>query len=251
MSTILLAFPLFLWQRFHGSTDWAILLLLPLAWMLFSGSRKPLLATLQARSLLESQPCSPASVFSTGKVKATAFSLLFVVVTVPILALQALSAGPWTLLTMLILCVTSSAFVIWTSSWLTHYWKEPFATSRGIFLGSGLSAVLFFPLLLVLDSTLHSNECRSADFWLWEWFRFINPFRSVPEGGWVTGILEPLFLIECTKRKLTEMIGEVAVPVQILYSLSFATVTFIVARAAAATTCFVQELTRSRQVDRN
>ncbi len=250
-STFLLAFPLFLWQRFYSSTDWAILLLLPLVWMLFFGTRKPFLATLQARSLLESRPSSPASVLSTGKVKATAFSLLFVVVTVPILALQTLGAGPWILLTMLALCVTSSALVTWAPSWLTQYWNEPFATSRGIVLGSGLSAVIFFPFLMVLDSTLPSNECRSPDLWVWEWLRFLNPLRSVPEEGWVTSILEPLLLIECTKRKLIELVGERAVLVQVLYSLSFATVTFIVAQAAAATTSFDQEMTRKRKVSRN
>ena len=180
-----------------------------------------------------------------------AFSVLFVVVTVPILALQAVGAGPWILLTMLALCVTSSSLVTWAPSWLTQYWNEPFATSRGIVLGSGLSAVIFFPFLMVLDSMLPSNECRSPALWIWEWLRFMNPFPSASEGGWVTSILEPLLLIECTKRKLIELIGERAVLVQVLYSVSFATVTFVVAQAAAATTCFAQEITRSRQVDRN
>ena len=249
-STFLLALPLFLWRSFYGSTDWAVLLLLPLAWMLFSGIRKPLLATLQARSLLESRPGSPASVFSTGEVKATAYSVLFVVVTVPILALQALGAGPWMLLTMLVLCVTSSVLVIWAPSWLTHYWNEPFATSRGILLGSGLSAALFLPVVMVLDSTLPSNECRSPGLWIWEWLRFVNPFGSTAEGGWVTGILEPLLLLECTKRKLIELMGERAVLVQVLYSLSFATVTFVVAQAGAAMTCFGQDMKRRWQVDR-
>ena len=246
-STFLLVFPLFLWRRFYGS-NWAILWLLPLAWMLFSGFRRPLLATLQARSLLESRSGSPASVFSTG-VKATAFSLFFVVVTVPILALQALNAVPWILSTMLVLCATSSALVIWTPSWLTPYWNEPFATSRGIALASGLSAVIFFPILMILDSTLPSSECRSSG--LWEWLQVFNPFRSAPEGGWVTNILEPLMLIECTKRELVELIGERAVLVQAFYSLTYATVTFVVAQAAAATSCFAQQERRSRQVDRN
>ena len=237
-STFLLVFPLFLWQRSYGS-DWAILLLLPLAWMLFSGFRKPLLATLQARSRLESRSGSPASAFSTPRVRATAFSLLFVVVTVPILALQTLNAVPWILLTMLVLCATSSALVILAPSWLTHYWNEPFATSRGIALASGLSAVIFFPILMILDSTLPSNECRSSG--LWEWLQVFNPFRSAPEGGWVTNILEPLLLIECTKRELVELFGERAVLVQAFYSLTYATVTFVVAQAAAATTCFAQK----------
>ena len=206
-STILLAFPLFLWRGFHGATDWAILLLLPLAWMLFSGFRKPLSATLKARSRLESRSGSPASVFSTGSVSSTAFSLLFVVVTVPILALHALRAGPWILLTMLVLCVTSSAFVICAQSRLAPCWKEPFATSRGVALGSWLSSVLFFPFLMVLDSILPANECRFPAL-VWKWSGFINPFRSAPEVGWVTSILEPLFMIECTKRKLIELIGE-------------------------------------------
>ena len=249
-STFLLAFPLILWRSAYGSTDWAILLLLPLAWVLFSGIRKPLLATLLARSVLESRPGSPASVFGTASVKATAFSLLFVVVTVPVLALQGVGAGTWMLLTMLALCVTSSALVIWAPSWLTRYWKEPFATSRGIVLGSGLSAALFLPVVMVLDSTLPSSECRSPGLWIWEWLAFINPFGSTADGGWVIGILEPLLLLDCTKRKLIELIGERAVLVQVLYSLSYATVTFVVAQAGAATTCFVQDMTGKWQVDR-
>ena len=216
LSTFLLAFSLYLWQRFHGSTDWAVLLLLPLAWMLFAGIRKPLLATLKARSLLESRSSSPASVFNTAKVKATAFSLLFVVVTVPILALLAWGAGHWILITMVALCVTSSALSILAPSWLRPYWNEPFATSRGIFLGSGLSAVMFFPLLVVLDSTLPPNECRSPDLWIWEWLRILNPFRSTSNNGVVTSILDQLFLIECTKRQLIQLIGERAVLVLVL-----------------------------------
>ena len=242
-STFLLVFPLFLWRSSYDSTDWAILLLLPPAWMLFSGIRRPLVATLQARSLLESRTGFPASAFSTGKVKATASSLIFVVIAVPILALQAVGAGPWMLLTMLALCVTSGALVISARSWLIRYWNEPFATSRGIVLGSGLSAALFLPFVMVLDSTLSSNECRSPGLWIWEWLRFINPFRSAAEGGWISSILEPLLLLECTKRELIELIGEHAVLVPVLYSLSFATITFIVAQASAAATCFVQDMT--------
>ena len=249
-STFLLAFPLILWRNAYGSTDWAILLLLPPAWMLFSGFRKPLLATLLARSVLESRSGAPASVFGTARVKATAFSMLFVVVTVPVLALQGVGAGPWMLLTMLALCVTSSALVIWVPSWLTRYWREPFATSRGIVLGSGLSAALFLPVVMVLDSALPSSECRSPGLWIWEWLALINPFGSTADEGWVTGILEPLLLLDCTKRKLIELLGERAVLVQVLYSLSFATVTFVVAQAGAAATCFFQDMTGKWQVDR-
>ncbi len=238
LSTFLLVFPLLLWQRFHDSTNWAILSLLLLAWILYSGFRKPLLATLQARSRLESRSSSPASVFSSAIVTATAFSLLFVLLIVPILALQTLNSAPWTLLTMLVLCVTSSALVIWAPSKLTLYWNEPFATSRGIAVGSGLAAIIFFPILILLDLTLPSDECRSSS--LWEWLQIFNPFRSDPERAWVTNILEPLLLIECTKRELVELIGDRVWLVHALYSLTYAAVTFVIAQAAAATTCFAK-----------
>ena len=250
LSTLLLAFPLFVWRSAYGYSDWAVLLLLPLAWMLFSGVRKPWLSTIQARSLLESRPGSPASAFSTGKLKATAFSVLFVVVTVPILAPMAAGAGLRMLLTMLVLCVTSSALVVWAPSWLRRYWNEPFATSRGIVFGSGLSASVFLPFVMVVDSSLSSNECRSPGLWIWDWLRHIYPFGSTAEGGWVSGILKPLLLLECTKRKLIELLGDRAVLVQVLYSLSFATVTFTVAQAGAATTCFAQDMARKRLPDR-
>ena len=100
---------------------------------------------------------------------------------------------------------------------------------------------------MILDSALPSNECRNSS--LWEWLQDFNPFRSVPEGGWVTNILEQVLLIECTKRKLVEFVGEQAVLVQALYSLTYSMVAFVIAQASAATTCFVQEITRSRQLE--
>ena len=242
LSASLLILPLFFWQRLYivGFPGLALLMLAPLLWVLYSGFRDSLFEIFQARSTFELKSVSSVSSFNPAQIKATALSICYTLITLPVLALQALDAKPLVLATIIALCVISSGLTLKIPICLRKYMNEPYATAYGPAFSSAISALMFVPVLVIMNLFLVSSNCdQTSRQWLNELLRSFNPFNS--ELSWIAGFIEPFRLIGCTQQRLVDWIGEGLILVKLLYSFTLAMVAFIIAKASAAATIFIHD----------
>ena len=251
ISTTLLAIPLYLWRIFYPLTDWAALLLAPLAFMLFVGFREPLAAMLRARSLATLRADSWLSPFMTGRIKAAILSSIFVAVTVPILAWQALDATHWTTLALVALCMAASSMALGAQRWLQHHLHGPYAAWHGHALGAGVAALIFVPILAWINwtHTIYPGEFLSLN--LREAILFGITEQLPSRRGWIAQFLALLYALESMQIWLVARLGTSVFWVPVLYSLYTAMIAFVVARASVAVACFTQYAIRNTEMNRN
>ena len=218
-------------------SDWTALFLVPTAVMLFAGFRKPLADMLLAKSAVIVRRDSWMSVLTNGKIKAAVLSGVFVTVTLPILALQALEATKLEALALLLLCVASGSVALKSPKWLRHHFHGPFAVRYGSSIGAFTIAAVFVPLLAWINwnHITYPGEFRSMDFW--GAVQFGVDTRRLPEGSWIAQLLAPLYALESMQVWLVAKYG-IVWWIPPLLSLYFALVAFVIAKASAAIAFF-------------
>ena len=250
LSTALLVLPLFLWRVLYlDNPELAALLLTPLLWVLYSGFRKPIYLVSQARKTFEYKSSSAALVKKAGALRITILSILFAIVCLPLLALQALSSEPLILLTMVALCVTTSSLTLKLPCRLKSQMNEPYATTSGIAFGVGISVMAFVPTLMILESVAPSNGCTGSGIGFFKLLQLLNPFQSSSGDGGISTVIDSWLFIDCFQQKLIGMIAQNIVLVKILYSLSLAMVAVIIAQASAATTIYIQGIIDKNSIE--
>ena len=237
---ILLATPLYLWRILYPSTDWAALFLAPLMLVLFFGFKKPLAAMLQAKVSAMIRDESPIFEFLTGRIRAVVHSCVFVAVTVPILAWQALSASNLIALVLIVLCVAASGMAIGVRRWLQHHLNDPFCAWHGANLGALIAGMIFLPILAWFTWSYVSfpGEFRTLEFWEAVQFGVVDQLPQ--RRGAIAEILALPFAIESAQLWLIAKYGT-SVLVTVLYSLYLALVAFVVARTSAALACLAED----------
>ena len=237
---ILLAVPLYLWRILYPSTDWAALFLAPLTLVLFFGFKKPLGAMLRVRFAAMILDDSRISRFMTGRITTVIHSCIFVAVTVPILAWQALSASDLIALFLVVLCLAASAMALGVRRWLQHHLHDPYSAWHGANLGALIAGMISFPILAWITWNYISfpDEFRTLGFW--EAVQFGVAEQLPQRRGWIAEILALPFAIESAQLWLIAKYGT-AVWVTVLYSLYLALVAFVVARASTALACFADD----------
>ena len=235
---ILLTTFLFLWRASYRPTDsdWAALFLAPLAFGMFIGFRTPLAMMLLARSRSVVQRDSWVSPFVSGKIRATLLSLVFVAITLPIIAWEALEANGITAVALSFLVLLASILPLTTTRLLRHHVHDPYANWYGMIIGAGIAALIFVPIIAWVNWThvIHPGEIRSLGFW--DAISFQLPERS----GLIAEILAVPAAIESAQLWLSAR-QEVSGWAPIWYSLYSALVVFLVAQASAAILVFVQK----------
>lgn len=238
-SGALLAVPLYLWRVLYPSTDWAALFLAPVALVLFLGVKKPLEAMLRARLAAMVLPNSRISRFVTGRIRAIIHSCVFVAVTVPILAWQALSASDLIALLLVVLCLAASTTALGVRRWLKHHLHHPYCAWLGANLGALIAGMVFIPILAwtTWNYVAFPGEFRTLG--LWQAVQFGVADQLPQRRGWIAEILAVPFAIESAQLWLIARYGA-ALWVTVLYSLYLALVAFVVARASTAVACFAE-----------
>lgn len=238
-SGILLAVPLYLWRVLYPSTDWAALFLAPVTLVLFLGVKKPLEDMLRARLAAMILPDSRLSRFLTGRIRAVIHSCVFVAVTVPILAWQALSASDLIALVLVVLCLAASAMALGVRRWLQRHLHHPYCAWNGANVGALIAGVVFFPILawITWNYVAFPGEFRTLGFWQAVQFGIADQLPQ--RRGWIAEILALPFAIESAQLWLIARYGT-AFWVTVLYSLYLALVVFVVARTSTAVACFAE-----------
>ena len=240
-SVLLLAIPLYLWRLTYPLADWAALFLAPLTVMLLLGFGKPRAAMLHARYLAAVRSDSKLAAYATGRTRAFIESLVFVVVTVPMLAWQALTVNSLVAPVLVVLCAAASGMALGLRRWLNHHLCDPYSTAYGASFAALIGAVCFVPLL----------------WWInWNYVTFPGEFRSMgfldavqfgvteelpPRRGWIAEILALFYSVESMQLWLTTRYGTANAWVPAAYGLYLALVAFLVARTSTALACFAQE----------
>ena len=237
---ILLVVPLYLWRILYPSTDWAAVFLAALTLGLFFGCKEPLAAMLRVRFAAMILDDSRIAKFMTGRIRTVIHSCVFVVVTVPILAWQALSASDLIALFLVVLCLASSAMALGVRRWLEHHLHDPYCVWHGAKLGALIAGTTFFPILawITWNYVAFPGEFRTLGFW--EAVKFGIADQLPQRRGWIAEILALPFAIEFAQLWLIARYGT-AVWVTVLYSLYLALVAFVVARASTALACFAED----------
>ncbi len=237
---ILLAVPLYLWRILYPSTDWAAVFLAALTVVLFGGCRKPLAAMLRVRFAAMLLEESWIYRRMTGGIWASIRSCVFVAITVPILAWQALSASDPIGLLLVTLCLAASGTALGARVWLQRHLHEPYRVWHGANLGAVIAGMIFLPILAwtIWNHVPIPGEFRTLGFW--EAVQF-GVAEGLPQRrGWIAEILAVPFAVESAQLWLVAKYGT-SVWVTVLYSLYLALVAFVVARASTALACFVED----------
>ena len=240
-SGVLLAVPLYLWRVLYPSADWAALFLAPLTLVLFFGVKKPLEAMLRARLAAMVLPDSRISRFVTGRIRAVIHSCVFVAVTVPILAWQALSASDLIALLLVVLCLAASTTALSVRRWLQRHLRHPYCAWNCANVGALIAGMVFIPILawITWNYVAFPGEFRTLGFWQAVQFGVADQLPQ--RRGWIAEILALPFTIESAQLWLIARYGA-ALWVTVLYSLYLALVAFVVARASTAVACFAEDV---------
>ena len=238
---ILLTVPLYLWRVLYPSTDWAAVFLAALTVVLFWGCKKPLAAMLRKRFAAMILEKSRMYEVVTGGIRAVIHSIVFVGVTVPILAWQALSASDSIGLLLVVLCLTASAMALGVRRWLQRNLHDQYCVWHGANLGAAIAGTIFLPILAwtIWNHVPIPGEFRILGFW--EAMQF-GVAEGLPQRrGWIAEILALPFAVESAQLWLIARYGT-SVWVTVLYSLYLALVAFVVARASTALACFTEDV---------
>ena len=247
---ILLAVPLYLWRILYTSTDWAALFLAPLTLVLFLGFRRPLAAMLRVRFAAMILDESRISRFVTGRIRAVIHSCFFVVVTVPILVWQALSASDLIALLLVVLCLAASTMALGVRRWLQHHLHASYSAWHGANLGALIAGMIFLPILawITWNYVPIPGEFRTLGFW--EAVQYGVAGQLPQRRGLIAEILALPFAVESAQLWLIAKYGT-AVWVTVLYSLYLALVAFVVARASTTLACFAEDAIASSRNEGN
>lgn len=239
ISAVFLMLPLLLWRALYQQTDWAAIFLAPLSVILFAGFRNPLADVLHAKAAAAVRPSSRLFMFVTGKFQATILSGVFVAVTVPILAWQALDAKPTMALALMALCIAAASLSQYLPKWFQPHFRRPFATRFGASLGAFAVAVIFVPILAWINwnHITYPGEFRSLEFG--EAVRFGIDNQLPARRGWIAEILSLPYAIESAQLWLIGKYGT-TLWIASLYCLYLTLVAFVIAKAASAIAFFAQ-----------
>ena len=240
VTAMLFAIPLYLWRVLYASTDWAALFLVAMTYALYLGFKKSLAAMVRARFSAMILDDSWISRFMTGRIKVVIHCSVFVAVTVPILAWQALSASDLIALLLVVLCLAATITALGVRRWLQRHLHEPYCVWYGANLGALIAGMVFTPMLawITWNYVAFPGEFRTLGFW--QAVQYGVADQLPPRRGWIAEILALPFAMESAQLWLIARYGT-ALWVTGLYSLYLALVAFVVARASTALACFAED----------
>ena len=241
LATVTLALPLHLWRVIYPASDWAALFLAALAAALFIVMYKISASLHRAKLNIAVLATSTYSKFLTGRLHAVITATAFIIVVLPVLAWQALTATIVEVAGLFILSVVAGSCSLAARIWLQRHLTPLFARSAGIKIGTIIPTIIFIPLLAWINwnYVAYSGEMRTAN--LSQAITFgINELP--PRRGWIAEILSAFYAMDGAKLWLLLQSGSPRW-VTILFSLDSALAGFAVSASSSILSLFVTDLT--------
>ena len=150
-ASMAVAISLFFWRITYPTTDWAVLCLLPLTTLLFSGSYRARSAVNLVSAKVAVRGDSPLAWLMAGRLRASLGSMVFILIAVPLLAWQAISSSYTEILLLATVCLFAAMLFAWTQSMLQLHLTPPFARTAALSVSTWVAAALFLPVLAWTD----------------------------------------------------------------------------------------------------
>jgi len=236
LATVSLYIPLLLWRSVYPTSDWGVIFLLILAFMLFGGAFSPAAATYRARLSIEIRKSSFLAGILTGRLHATFFALVFTGAAIPVLAWQALTASWPEILCFVFLSVTSSAFSLFTHAKLKQHLSPWLARSASITIGALGSAIIFIPIIMWVNwaYVTHAGQLRSDTLQQ----SIVFYIQKLPaRGGWVAEILSVFYALDGAKFWLVMRLSSFNW-ILVLYAFNAALPSLFIAQSSAILSSF-------------
>jgi hypothetical protein len=237
LASAALMIPLFLWRVFYPSTDWAVLILLPLGFALFWTMQKNAVAVYRAKMDAALLTASPLSRLLTGKFSSGLLAFGFIFVAMPALSWQALSSSPVEAISIFVICLVAGATSLMSQTWLTRHLHPAFSRTAGMAFGAFIIAVVLIPALAWINWSDHKDSIQVG---------ILTPLGAISLGmnelpsrrGWIAELLAVFYAAEFAKLWLV-MKYQSTFFVVVLFSLDTALVAFIAAKVFVVLTDFV------------
>jgi len=245
LATSALFLPLYLWRSTYPSSDWAVLAFLPLSVMLFFGYLSLSAAIFRARFRAAIRAGSPLMSILSGRIRAISGALIFVLISIPLLAWQALVSSLSEILILIALGVLSGGLFAGLKLKFLPHFHQPFANAVAISIGTWIAAAAFIPIIAWMNwyYVSYPGEIRTASLpeAVMQGLQELPPRR-----GWIAEILAPMYAYEAGKLWAVVQLGSSKWST-ILFSLDTALVSFIIARASIVLTLLAQTLDRDNE----
>lgn len=238
---------LYLWRVAYPFTDWALLLLAPLTFLLFTGSFRASAALYHASMKVAVRTGSPLAWVMTGRLRAIVGASLFTLAALVLLAWYAISATYIELWLLAFLCLVAPLVFAGIEHKLSAHLTPAFSRDAALSMATLLTAVLFMPILASANwnFTPHPGAIRSAT--LQEALKI--GFDQLPvRRGWIAELLAPLYAVEYAKLWLVVQPGA-SKWLSFWYSIDAALVSLIAARASAVLISIVNVSTKVSEID--
>ena len=231
---------LYLWRLFYPSTDWAVLAIFPLSIMLFWGYWSLRIAIYRAKLRVAIRAESRLTGILSGKILTCLRAIIFVLISIALLAWQALESSHLEILISIVLYLFAAIlFVYLRSRSLTHF-HQPFANAVAMSCSMWIIVIAFIPIIAYINwhYVPYSGEFRSAS--LTEAMR-LGIENLPPRRGWIAEVLAPMYAADGAKLWLVVQF-DTSRWVGMLYSLDTAIVSFILARVSMILTLLARSL---------
>lgn len=237
LTTLFVMISLCLWRTGYAYGDWAALALLPLAIMLFVTHRNLLLAMRLAQRRVIWRPDSFGMRWLSGRLGSTFWALIFVAVTIPLLAWQAVAMRPERLPQLAVAFLLASLLFTALQSPIGRQVAAPFHRNMAI----NVATMAVLPLVVYAAWQGYHNDPIPA--------RLLNAKLSeLPlvalEGlprrdGWLSQVMAPLQVYDSGKLWLAARFPEQRW-LAVLVGLDLALFAFVMGRTGAIVTDFLQ-----------
>ena len=237
-ATALTGLSLYLWRMVYGSSDWAVLALIPLAVVIFIGVWPQNLEPWKARLQLALRHDSPLSTLLTGRLRSAILSLSFACLAIILLAWQALNASASDAVIIVATFFLTACIYSAGHDFLQRHFHEPFTRAFTTSLVSWLVALPFTLMVACYTWAWGSQPGAMLDAGLQEALQI--GLANLPErGGWIASILAVPYGYEAAKLWGVVQLQDYPVA-GVLFSLDTALFGFVLCRTAIVVTMFVE-----------
>lgn len=236
MATSFIMMSLYLWRTTYLQGDWGAITLLPLSIMLFVAHRDLLRKKHMAMRRVTWRESTWVMRWLSGRLSSTFWSLVLVVVTVPLMAWEAIAMKPERLPQLAVAFLMASLLFMWLQSVIVRHLQLPFHRIVAI----NLATLAVLPLVIYAawqgyhTDTIPKNLLNAQ----------LSEVPSVAldgqlrRDGLISQLLAPLQIYESGKLWLASRFREQSW-LAVLVSLDATLFAFVMARAAAIVTDFL------------
>jgi hypothetical protein len=225
---------LFLWRVAFFSSDWAVLALIPLAFVMIVGFWPLMLDPWRARLNLYLRAGSPLRKILTGRIRAICLSSIFTFVAVILMAWQALSASIFEAAIMLTAFFLAACIFSVAQHLLLRHFHQPFARSFASLLATWIVALPFTVVIAVSTWSWAVIPGAILDASLQDALQ-IGLDELPARGGMIAGILSVPYGYESAKLWVVVQLRDYPI-VGALFSFDAALFSFVLCRSAVVIT---------------